>query len=296
MLTLLYLLEPYLKKLTLPPFKSEYCRLVCLFWLMDTPQPDWKIIVFTVVVVLLLIILLTGFIISFVRIYQRRRQEFIREMTLLKQNYEETLLKARVEVQESTLSTLSKELHDNIGQLLSTAKMLLGITERSFDKPPDTLTTANETIGKAIGELRSLSKVLDKEWLEQFDLVANLKTEIERVNNAKALQIEMSLPEKLKLKADEQIILFRIIQEAIQNAVKHSGASILLININLQAAGLFVSVEDNGSGYNAEDEANGMGMLNIKHRASLLGGSVSFHTSAQGSSVKIYLPEKNTTL
>ena len=102
--------------------------------------------------------------------------------------------------------------------------MLLGITQRNLADIPETLTIAQETLGKAISELRSLSKSLDKEWLAQFDLIDNLATEINRINAGLILEIHFSHPGKLSLTVEKQIILFRIIQEALQNAIKHSEA------------------------------------------------------------------------
>ena len=89
-------------------------------------------------------------------------------------------------------------------------------------------------MGKAINEVRSLSKSLDKEWLQQFDFINNLQTEVNRINAAKTLQIYFSHPEKLLLQPEEQIILFRIVQEAIQNSVKHSQAQ--QIDISCQSS------------------------------------------------------------
>ena len=100
----------------------------------------------------------------------------------MKAKYEQELLQSKLETQEQTFQQIGKELHDNVGQLLSTSRMLLGLTERSLPNPPDTLLTANATLGEAISELRSLSKSLDKEWLEQFSFTDNLQTEISRIN------------------------------------------------------------------------------------------------------------------
>lgn len=217
-------------------------------------------------------------------------------MATLKQTYEQTLLQSQIEVQESTLSTVSKELHDNIGQLLSTAKMLLGITEINLTNPPDTLRTANETVGKAINELRSLSKSLSKEWLEQFDLIDNLATEVNRINSADAAILHLSHPAKLAFVADKQIILFRIIQEAIQNAIKHASAKNIYINITQDDNVLATSIKDDGIGFSEEKTPDGVGIINMKHRAKLLGGTVKWESSHGGSTVVITLPIKQNEL
>ena len=213
-------------------------------------------------------------------------------MATLKQTYEHALLQSQIEVQEATLSTLSKELHDNIGQLLSTAKMLLGITEINLGNAPDTLVTANATVGKAINELRSLSKSLSKEWLEQFDLIENLTTEVNRINSADAVRLHLSHPDKLALVADKQIILFRIIQEAIQNAIKHASATNIYITITQSDKLLQTTVKDDGTGFSEENMSDGVGIINMKHRAKLLGGTVQWQSGNDGSTALITLPVK----
>lgn len=247
------------------------------------------------IVITLLFLLLSCIVILLILIYQKRRQQHMVEMSILKQTYEQALLQSQIEVQESTLSTLSKELHDNIGQLLSSAKMLLGITERNILNPPDTLITANATVGKAINELRSLSKSLSKEWLEQFNLIENLATEVSRLNSADAIKLHLSHPDRLLLENDKQIILFRIIQEAIQNAIKHAAAKNIYIDIKQNSNVLTTTVRDDGSGFDKEKLPDGVGILNMKHRAKLLGGSVEWQSSYEGSVVLITLLVKQMT-
>lgn len=224
--------------------------------------------------------------------YNNKKLNLLKEKQLMTDIFEKQLLKSQIEVHESTLSTLSKELHDNIGQLLSTAKMLLGITERSIANPPDTLKTANETVGKAINELRSLSKSLSKEWLEQFDLIENLTAEISRLNTGDDITLHLSQTDRLPMKADEQIILFRIIQEAIQNAIKHASAKNIFININIQNAILTTFVNDDGKGFDQNEKPGGVGILNMRHRTKLLGGTIEWKSSNEGSTVLITLPVK----
>ena len=110
--------------------------------------------------------------------------------------FQQELLQTQLETQESTFYQISQELHDNIGQLLSSTKLLIGITkmciaQNDFTNVPDTISTAEQTLSKAIQDLRSLSKSLNKEWLHQFNLVENLEEEIKRINAARNIQAEL---------------------------------------------------------------------------------------------------------
>ncbi len=207
--------------------------------------------------------------------------------------FNQQLLQSQMEVQEATLLALSKELHDNIGQLLSTTKMLIGITERSIAQPPDTLKTANETLGKAIAELRSLSKSMDKEWLEQFNLLENLQAEVNRINIADSVKLHFNHPDTIFLKPDEQVILFRIIQEAVQNALKHAEAKNIFVSIETNNDILCVQIKDDGRGFSEKKLNTGLGLKNLKQRTKILGGKIHWSSAPdKGCTVSIDLPVK----
>ena len=248
-------------------------------------------IMFAIIFATVVLVLLAGFLFFFFLKYRYRSNEYIKEREIMKKTFEQTLLQSQIEVQEATFSILSKELHDNVGQLLSSSKMLLGITQRNMTNIPEALTIAEETLGKAINELRSLSKSLDKEWLEQFNLIDNLTTEIKRINAGLILEIHFSHPGELPLKAEEQIILFRIVQEALQNTIKHAVAKNVHIYFTTSPGLLTVKISDDGKGFE-ETSKEGLGIRNMKHRTHLLAGTITWNTSVEGSSVFIQLPLK----
>ncbi len=211
----------------------------------------------------------------------------------MEKDFQDQLQKSQIETQEETFAILGKELHDNVGQLLNSAKLLIGVTQRKLTDAPDTLAIADETLGTAINELRSLSKSLNKEWLQQFNFIDNLQTEIKRINAAERLQIKLSYAAQLPLKSDEQIILFRIVQEALQNAIKHAQASRINIKITEELNLLSVVIEDDGKGFAGnEKQQSGVGLINMQHRSKLLGGSIQWNSSPNGTVITIQLPVK----
>ncbi len=215
----------------------------------------------------------------------------LNEKIILKATYEKQIFQSQVETQEETFSAIGKELHDNIGQLLNSTKLLIGVTQRTLKEYPDTLQIADETLGTAIYELRALSKSMNKEWLQQFNFVQNLDTEVKRINSADSLRLHFLPAENVPFKSDEQIILFRIVQEALQNAIKHANAKNIYINL-LEGADLFsISIIDDGQGSNGSTPFQaGMGMVNMQHRIKLLGGNIQWQPDNEGTSVIIQLP------
>jgi signal transduction histidine kinase len=254
-------------------------------------QAKQDLIIVIIAIVATLVFL--GIIFLFLIVYYKGKKRKVQlEKEQMQQSFSQQLLQSQIETQEETMSTLGKELHDNVGQLLSSTKMLIGITERSLDNPPATLLTANETLSKAIHELRSLSKSLNKEWLEQFNFIENLKAEAARINSSGMVALQFSHPAALPLQADAQLILFRIVQEAIQNALKHARASHIAIDIQEHDHYLHLTIADNGQGFIMEQEQQGLGIINIRHRTSLLGGTVDWASNSNGTTIYIQLSIK----
>jgi signal transduction histidine kinase len=253
-------------------------------------QISTKNIIILVVLVSLILLMVGFFIFSYVRLYNQKKKIMAEEKKILNDEFEKQLLRSQIEVQETTFTTLGRELHDNIGQMLSTTKMLLGISEKDLSSLPHTYITAKETLSKAILELRSISKSLDKEWLEQFNFIENVQNEVKRINSSEELQVHFLCECETFLSAEKQVILFRIVQEAIQNSVKHSSARNLLIQMKINDT-LVVIVADDGIGMTGEGNYKGMGLFNMKQRASLLGGSIVWNTpESGGTSILINVP------
>lgn len=203
---------------------------------------------------------------------------------------ENSVLRARIITREEVFREVSEELHDNVGQLLSTAKALLGLTERNMDLPPQTLVTAQETIGQAIKELRFLTRSFNLEWLKQFDLLENLEREIERINESGTLKIKLRyLENDIPIDKNGQLFIFRLIQEGIQNVLKHSIATQLKVDFSRQQSHLIITVTDNGEPYKTETKA-GMGMLIMERRAKFMGGSIVRKSNPDGNTLLMKLP------
>jgi signal transduction histidine kinase len=248
----------------------------------------------TIIVVATFFFLLVGVgIIVLFLIYQKRQLRYILEKKELSNQFQRELLKTRLEAQEETLSQLGVDLHDNIGQLLSSSKFLIGVAERS-EAPAATLQLADETISKAIYELRAMSKALNTEWLERFNLIENLQTESDRITASKELSITLQHPASIDMPVDRQIMLFRIVQEALQNSIKHAKASMVSIVAEQKDNTLEVSITDNGKGFDVNNVAiQGVGVTNIRHRAQLMGGIATWNSSSEGTTVLIQLPNQN---
>ena len=241
-----------------------------------------------ILITVIFIVLSSGFVLFIIR-FKIRQGLHHQEKKKMEEEFSKQLMQSQIEVQEATMSMLGQELHDNICQQMSSTKLLAAYAQRRPEEAQKTLSEMEEHLGNTINDIRQLTKSLDKEWLERFNLIANLETEINRLNAAQTLKILLETPAKLPLEADKQLMLFRIIQEALQNAVRHSGAPEIRILIITEAGLIQVNISDNGRGFSAAEKP-GLGMRNMKHRAGLLKGNISWHSTAEGSSVQITIP------
>ncbi len=229
----------------------------------------------------------------FVFLYRKSHNLFLKQKELMKAEFMNQLMQSKIEVQEQTFTSLGQELHDNVGQLLGSAKMLIGITERNLPEIPVTLRTADDTLAEAISNLRALSKSLNKEWLSRFSLIQNLRAEAERINSGQTVHIDLvGDTEELLLESDRQTMLFRIVQEAIQNSIRHGKAKQISIILRSDDSSISLSVKDNGTGFDTlQPVLSGVGILHLRQRTRLLNGTIEWQAvPGGGTTVSISIP------
>ena len=238
-------------------------------------------------------LILTGIVIFIILFYQRHKFRHQRQLADIQNNYEHQLLTTRMEMQEQTLQLFGQEVHDNIGQLLSTTKMFMRLAEQALPEMPPPLKTADETLSKAIRELRAISKSFNSEWLNQFDVQENLQLETDRINASGSIcMVFRHSNATIPLASDAQIMVFRVVQEAIQNSIKHANANLIEIDLEVEDATVNIKVRDNGIGFTENCESkSGVGQMNMRHRVELLGGTISWVSeSGKGTRVNISIP------
>lgn len=244
----------------------------------------------------LLVMALTLFIVFQGILTRLRKKKLLLEKQLQEERFEARLLENRLQVQALTFDSIGKELHDNIGQLLSTAKMLIGITENETQSPPSTLISANNTLDRAIAELRSLSNLFDKEWMEGFDLYRHLDKVIAEINAGGKLWIDIFRKgHLLPATPERQFTLLRIIQEGIQNVLKHAAAQKLSIRIFYDDQMLITELQDDGKGFDTNSHSKGLGIKHMRERVRWLGGKINFTSQPGRTLVYIELPMEKFT-
>ncbi|PVW13073.1 sensor histidine kinase [Marixanthomonas spongiae] len=219
----------------------------------------------------LILLLLVGVIITLFIVFVRRKNKLVEEQERTKKAFEKELSETQIEIREETLRNISWELHDNIGQLMTLAKIQVQLAK---DRP-ETLEEVAQTIGKGIHELRTLSKLINPEALKSLNLIEALNMEIERFNRLEFLKSNFLVTGKqYDIGNEKEIIIFRILQEFFSNTIKHSKASHLNVEINYKADKLFILAQDNGIGFASDADYSGIGMKNMKNRAKVIGADL----------------------
>lgn len=214
-------------------------------------------------------------------LFRYRLQQILRQR--------EAEIKASLMAQESERQRFSRELHDGVGANLSLLKMYL----TSFGNPDismDTLKDRSESLlASSVDDIRRLIHDMHPRNLQELGLVRAVEEMVQVVNLSKRVQVSFTADEvPLSLSETLEINLYRIIQELLQNAVKHAGATDISLQLTYQADKLQLSYSDNGQGFDPAVASLGNGLLNIRNRVELLKGKVEVQSvKGDGTVVKI---------
>jgi two-component system, NarL family, sensor kinase len=268
------------------------------------PNSQTSDLVLAIVAISILILLLLSFIISFLFIYKERKKQHIFEKTQLQSQFSQTLLQSQLEIQEQTLKTISQEIHDNVGQVLTLAKLNLATSTSLTGEEAEKINTSKQLIGKAIQDLRDLSRSLNTDYVEEMGFIRSIEYELELLQKTGTVIPAFSINGKpVKLEKQTELILFRMVQEAIHNIMKHAEAKQINCSIVFTAEELSIRIEDDGKGFDPSplhDEQYkgfGLGLRTMSNRATLIGARFVVESSpGNGTAVSFYIPVNNNSI
>jgi len=216
------------------------------------------------------------------------------QLTALENQQKLSVSNALIEGEEVERKRIARDLHDGLGSMLSGLKIHLKLAE----KDNISATEVNTLLDNSIKELRNISQNLMPESLLKLSLEHALR-DLCMANSNTITNIEFQyLIKKLNLSKNYQIFIYRIIQELLNNALKYANASEILVSCSQNKETFFITVEDNGVGFNVLEKSSiGMGLKNIKNRVEFLNGKLEIESIInKGTSVYIELKAKNETL
>lgn len=225
-----------------------------------------------------------------IRIYIRKIKNYTRVIYQKDLDFQKTLTTTILETQEQVLNNISQDLHDDAGQQLTYINFM--IENLKLDKPEmaGDLDPLGNSVYMLSNSIRRISHSLNSQMLVQQDLVKAIEGEAERLRQVSGMGVKYTADGKMlnNFNSSQQIVIFRIFQEITNNALKHSRAS--EINIDVKADPSFMlQVSDNGKGFDYEDvkeKPSGLGLFNLVSRAEMVGLSITIESA----------PQKGTTI
>jgi len=216
----------------------------------------------------------------------RRLQQQLTEQEVQNQKQ---IIEVAIQAQEKERMEIGKELHDNINQILATAKMMIDTARTAPEMHDLCLEKGREAILEAISELRNLSHSMMPPSFEKSSFEDVVNDLVYKINLAGKLNLELSLPTPVRLEqisSDVKLCLYRIIQEQVNNILKYAMASNVVIAIDVEDSVCSLTIEDDGVGFDILKKSKGIGLKNIESRCGLFNGTLALE-SAPGCGCKI---------
>ncbi|MDZ4823403.1 MAG: ATP-binding protein [Flavobacteriales bacterium] len=232
----------------------------------------------------LLFAVVAAFVIFFIFRYRQKQVEHTREKEQLQQQMESEMLRSQIEISEQVVQRISQELHDNIAQTLTIAKFYLSNGDATTQQTR--MQSSKELVARAIHELRDLSQSLNGNYVLELGLEEAVKRELALFPFAEK-SLEILLPENLN--DQQQIILFRCLQESLNNILKHANAKKTEVKLKQEGEKILLSISDDGIGFSNHTSTNGLGLTSMKQRVQLLRGTFEMKQEA-GTTIRITLP------
>jgi len=244
--------------------------------------------------------MLIGFVVAvwtmrYARRLEKRLQAQYEESIVAKNNLQRLSAKV-VQAQEDERRAISRELHDQIGQALTAIKVSLGMVEQKLGTAAPELgervRESKQLAEQMIQEVRDLSRLLRPTMLDDLGLVPALEWYVRNFSRRFGIPVQLNTDPMLgRLPEEWETSIYRTVQEALTNTMRHSEATEVFIELQQTEVCLLLSVEDNGQGFEFTSPAAGLGLMGMSERARELGGTLSVESNQQaGTRIRIQLP------
>ena len=204
------------------------------------------------------------------------------------------ITEAVIVAQEKERTEIGKELHDNVNQILGASNLYINTAMTDEDMRQELLGRSTELVSKAINEIRKISKSLITPGLREIGLIESIEDIIEDIRVAKdapAIDLDLVNIGEEQIEDRRKLTLFRIVQEQLNNIVKHARATQVVIRLALERDYIVLTVVDNGVGFDAARHRRGVGITNIISRAELFSGKVEIASApGEGCVLTVSLP------
>jgi len=263
---------------------------------MTKPTNDLTFFVTAGIAVMLLLMLSVMFA---VLLTQRKKNQHRKAMEKLREQQQNQLIEAAVKSEEIERHRIAETLHDEVGAILSSAKMhLLGIKPESLDEKDKTLhEKGRHLLNDVIQNVRGISHNLHSNILKEFGLNEAIRHFVRKVTEGSPIQSSTNLDDNyITHNPDNDISIYRMVQELINNIIKYAKATELIVSSTFTNNELDLIIFHNGDGLSQEQfeklryQKEGLGLKNIQNRIILLKGNIQFVKGDDGYKINIHVP------
>ncbi len=262
--------------------------------MQNQPQEIFIIIAIGALIGLLLVV----FVLFILYQYQRRRNKQEKEIILLNEQHEKDLLNSQISMQEDIFKQAGEELHHHIkNDILAVQKHLTALRENVDNYVSEKLLIAENSLEKSISDIRNIAYGLYLKNAGYDGLLDSIRDEVARFNNISLVPIECTIDAQKNYFSDQiSNFLLRMIQECLQNTLKHANASLINIHVYENEHNFFVvDIVDNGCGFNVEmvrkeNKRKGIGVASMYSRCHLIGADLHIESNNEGTRVVITMP------
>lgn len=235
-------------------------------------------------------------LIVFIIFHQRKIIRYQLQMQQMEAEQQKILLRASIRLQEEERQRIAADLHDDAGPLLATARLYLTENLVNLDKASQlqSIFSAKQIIDEAIQLIRNISHSLMPPTLKNFGLESAVTDFFQKINGSGSLNVTARFHDyKIRLAADKELIIFRVIQELINNILKHSNSSFIHLTQHNAEDSMTVRLHHDGRGLTQDDfiklsKSNvGLGLKNIQSRLKVIHGEIKFEQDASQSFYKV---------
>ncbi|MDP2388146.1 MAG: histidine kinase [Bacteroidota bacterium] len=252
----------------------------------------------------LVMFLLVMVIIVFVVTYQRKMLEKENKIAIIQQEQQLLFFKATVEAEEKQKERIANNLHDSVNPMLTLLKLNLSKHRMAFEKNKfnsDAYKGDAKMIDQVIESIRATCRELIPSFLLEFGLILSLEDHIKKISGeVLSTEVKNELPPEFNLTLDkqEQLLVYRICLELINNLIKHSGLTKLTMLLKQDTSFFYVQLFYDGNGISNEEieklteTSKGLGLRSLKARVLILQGQLTYEKNKPLSSIKLTLPLK----
>lgn len=229
------------------------------------------------------------------QLQSEQQKAFEQTLMLTKMKLNQQLIEATINGQEKEKKQMGMELHDHINQILASTKLYIEMANTDDQMRQHLLLKSREQLTYAIAEIRNLSKSMVLHSQATGGIHQQMLDMIAHIEHTTAISITMKIPECTlnRLDAKQQVAIYRIVEEQLNNIVKHSQANRVIIEMFKEGCFLQLHIEDNGKGFDPETKRRGIGLSNMQSRTEMLHGQMNIISGAgKGCKIKISFPER----